>query len=345
VRRACRHACRIGALIVALAAVCSCSDNPASAPPRLETEATRDFEAAWAAANARYPLFDFKNIDWNEVHTRYRPRAEQTAGLAIYDLLSDLIGELKDAHAYYLDPLLTPLHPFTPARIIQDYNAFSLDVVKTYFTGGLLLAGHGRISYGVTGGNTGYIHISTLAENGMMDDFDTVMDYVEATAGLIVDVRGNLGGNTANTQALIGRFLESPLESFGAFTVDGPVVLPPYEPAAASYTYTNPVVVLVNGACASAPEALAELMKRLPFVTLIGDTTAGAGCWTITSAPGSVTLPSGKVVFIPTTAMVRFDGQPLEWNGIPPDVRVEQSPSDIAGGHDKQLEAAIAYLE
>lgn len=321
----------------------SCSDDPAGPAP-VVTEATRDFEAAWTAARQRYPLFDFKGIDWDSVHAVYRPRAEETEGLAIYDLLRDLITELKDAHAWYRDPISVQTRPYLPRRVLKDLGAFDLEVVKTYFNTPLLLAGHGRISHGVTDSNIGYIHISTLAETGMLDDFDVVMDSVRATRGLIIDIRGNLGGFYGNTQIVIGRFIEDPLPGIDAFTVSGPLTLDPFEPDTTAYTYVNPVVILINGASASAPEMFAETMRQIPAVTLVGDTTAGAGCWSIYAYPGTVTLPSGKVIFIPTTAMLRLDGQPWEWNGILPDTRIGQTEQDIADGIDRQLETAIMYL-
>lgn len=321
----------------------SCSDD-ATEPPHIDTEATRDFEAAWRAADTGYPLFDFKEIDWDGVHDRFRPRAEQTESADIHDLLYDLIGELKDAHANVPGPLFSPTTPFLPERVTRDIDAFRLDVVKKYFSSDLKLAGHGKVRYGVTDDNVGYIHISTLIDSGMMDDFYVVMEDVYGTIGLIVDVRGNLGGIIENVKAVVGRFIESPMESFAAYTVNGHVDQLPYNPTPVVYTYTNPVVVLVNGACISSPEALAEMMQRVPSVTLLGDTTGGAGCWSVPGAPGTVTLPSGRTVFIPTAYMVREDGEPWEWNGIAPDILVKQTPQDIDAGVDKQLEAAIDLL-
>ncbi len=328
-----------------LLAVTSCGDDPAAPEPVIVSEATIDFEATWRVANQWYPLFNFKGINWQTIYNQYRSRAEQTPDSEIYDFLHDLLGELEDAHAFYRDSFFMNIYPFTPRRLLEDHDLFSLDVVKTYFSNDLLLAGHGRINFGKTDNNIGYVHISSLAETGMMDDFHVVMDTVRHTDGLIIDVRGNLGGIEGNAEVVIGQFIDSPMASFEAFTVLGPVTFPAYEPDTSAATYTRPVVILINGACASAPEALAEMMKRIPTVTLVGDTTAGAGCWSSPGAPGTTTLPSGRIIYVPTTYMLRLDGQPWEWNGILPDTLVEQTQQDILSGIDRQFEAALDLLD
>lgn len=57
------------------------------------------------------------------------------------------------------------------------------------------------------------------------------------------------------------------------------------------------------------------------------------------------TLPSNKRIKIPTSYLRRFNGQLIEWNGVPPDIVVPQTGEDIRRGQDKQLERAIAMLK
>ena len=81
------------------------------------------------------------------------------------------------------------------------------------------------------------------------------------------------------------------------------------------------------------------MMRRLPNVTLVGDTTGGGG-----GAPEYFPLPSGRQIRVSTKNLCRYDGSPVEWNGIPPDVVVMQTKSDLKGGHDLQFERACAFL-
>jgi C-terminal processing protease CtpA/Prc len=80
-------------------------------------------------------------------------------------------------------------------------------------------------------------------------------------------------------------------------------------------------------------------MKHVPRVTALGDTTAGAS-----GAPQFFALPSGRQINVSTKDILRYDGQPIEWNGVLPDILVTQKQSDIAQGRDRQLEDAINFL-
>jgi C-terminal processing protease CtpA/Prc len=39
-----------------------------------------------------------------------------------------------------------------------------------------------------------------------------------------------------------------------------------------------------------------------------------------------------------------YDGLPIEWNGVPPDIRVVNTEAEIGQGKDSQLEYAILIL-
>ena len=83
-------------------------------------------------------------------------------------------------------------------------------------------------------------------------------------------------------------------------------------------------------------------------MTAVGDTTGGGSAGGNSDPPEAVTefyLPSGKMIDVGTVDNRRYDGQPWEWLGIPPDIRVVQTEADINQGRDKQLEYAIDMLK
>jgi C-terminal processing protease CtpA/Prc len=102
-------------------------------------------------------------------------------------------------------------------------------------------------------------------------------------------------------------------------------------------------VVLINGSTFSAGEFTTEILKQLPHVTAVGDTTGGGS---VGGGKESLYyLPSGKSIEIGFIDIRRYDGLPWEWLGIAPDIRVEQTEADALSGRDKQLEHAIDLLK
>ena len=305
-----------------------------------------DFEAAWNAINNVYPLLDYKQIDWDSIHTVYRVRTETAKGDEFYQVLFDLLRELRDPHVYLLNKGRGLIRPYLGVRYIKDEDAYSPLVVRRYFGSTLQLACRDEVEYGILHDNIGYIHIATFDDEGTLEDFGSVLDQMMDTRALIIDVRQNAGGLLANVNIVVSRFIVSPLAYMQGFTKGGvPYNEDPVQPNATEPRYVNSVVVLMNGTTISVGEIFAELMCQLPTVTILGDTSVGAACNDIADdIEGDYFLPSGKYIHVGTTYACRFDGVPIDENGIPPDIRVAQTRVDIDEGTDKQLEYAIEIL-
>jgi len=303
-----------------------------------------DFESAWSHIDSIYPLFDFKNIDWDSIRTVYTVRIEQSDNDDFFAVLMDLIGELKDGHANVYTESGLKFRPYTPSRLLRDEEAFDTNVVRSYFNQPLRITGNGTIHYEFISDSIGYVYISTFGNDlrNHVDDIDNVIDYFSQARGIIIDVRNNRGGGSAVYDPIIGRLLARPIETESAFSVMGtrlPYTILPQ----GNRQYSGPIVILINGTCFSATEVFAGRMRQLDYVSLVGDTTAGGGM----SSNGEARhfLPSGGSIRINYEAILRIDGQPIEWNGVPPDIRVMQTKADIDRVEDKQLEFAIDYLK
>ncbi len=306
-----------------------------------------DFESTWQRVDEFYPLLEEKGIDWDSVYQKFRPEAELARGDEIYQILNDLLKELKDPHIYFQTDGGGLVYPYKSYRMMRDRHSYSPELVRGYVDEELILAGRERMEYCILPGNIGYIYLSTFDYDYLMEDLDAVMDHVKDTDGLIIDVRNNDGGETDNMRIITSRFIESPLEFLqGSLKGGVPYDDPPLEPDYSKYRYTNAVVLLINGATFSMGELFSEVMKQLPNVTLVGDTTAGGGNSGFDGIPLSKEyyLPSGKLIIVPTTSTSRYDGVPIEWNGIPPDTRITQDDQGAQLGIDNQLEHAMELL-
>jgi hypothetical protein len=305
-----------------------------------------DFEMAWNAVNDVYPCLEFKDIDWDRIYLIYRERAMHAKGDDTYQIIFDLLRELKDPHVGLINPGGGMIMPYPGPRWLKDLEAYDQLLVWKYFDKPLEFACQDKVEYGILDGNIGYIHFSNFNDPDAMSGFGGVLDRMNSTRGLILDIRRNTGGWTTNLRDVISKFISDSLSFMKGYTKgDIEYILPAVQPDKSVVPYPNPIVILMNGATISAGELFAEIMNQLPNVTLVGDTTDGAGCNDAAEGiEGDYILPSGIRVHVGTTYAMRYDGVPLELNGVLPEILLSQTREDLESGHDKQLEFAMELL-
>ena len=220
-------------------------------------------------------------------------------------------------------------------------------MVRTYIGKELRLTESRSAEYEVNADNIGYIFLADFGENYLVNEFPDILDYLKNTKGLIIDIRQKRGGSFPNIEAVVTRFMTEPMDRPKYYRLGEQVDLPQFQPRG-PFTYINPVVVLINGSTFSAGEWTTEILKQLPNVTAVGDTTGGGGVVSSNATlqtAGEYKLPSGRIVYIGTEYLERYDGLLVEWLGVPPDIRIEQTEEDINNGIDRQLEYAIDMLK
>jgi tricorn protease len=155
--------------------------------------------------------------------------------------------------------------------------------------------------------------------------------------GLIIDVRNNGGGSTAD------RLLASIMVEPHAYTV--PRGADPskkwHYPVDRLFIqrYSLPINMLCNEKSFSNAEITSHAFKTLKRGTLVGTQTYGGVIST-----GSDSLIDGTTVRTPFRGWYLPDGTDMEMNGAMPDLVVPQTPEDESSGKDTQLETAVADL-
>ncbi|MGE0863697.1 MAG: S41 family peptidase [Vicinamibacterales bacterium] len=178
----------------------------------------------------------------------------------------------------------------------------------------------GRVE--VLPGNVGYLQVPSFvaspAEAAPL--FAGAMRTVVETGALIVDVRGN-GGGQPGTVALLAayflkpepvllatidnRFQQSRVESRAPAAVEGP-----------RYGESRPVYVLIDRRTASAGESLAYFLQASRRATVVGEQSAGAA-----NPGGIVRLPGDFAAFVPTGRVTNpVTGSNWEGTGVTPDI-------------------------
>lgn len=154
--------------------------------------------------------------------------------------------------------------------------------------------------------------------------------------GLILDLRDNPGG-----------LLSQALEVGDIFLKDGVFIIQRDNKGNEERRSTTnrgiaqdiPMVVLVNGASASAAEVLAGAIQDYNRARIIGEQTFGKG-----SVQLPQSLPNGGQLRITIQRWYTPKNRAIHQVGIKPDYVVPMSNEDALKGRDPQLDAAVEYL-
>jgi carboxyl-terminal processing protease len=178
----------------------------------------------------------------------------------------------------------------------------------------------------------------------------------EHAAGVIVDVRDNLGGESAIAANMLGLFQPRArvFHRVGIFdrathrfreVAAAAIAVTPREPR-----YDGPVAVLIDDASHSAAEDLALVLRDLPNAMTVGLTgTHGSGGTGSKSVrlPGGLELSFPKAQSLGASGDIEVDSDYAGRGGVPADLRVpldEAAVDAIGAGRDIVRERAEAWL-
>ena len=183
----------------------------------------------------------------------------------------------------------------------------------------------------------GYIQITEFDEvttNQFKENLEMLQgDGMEA---LILDLRSNPGGSLSTVVDIAGMILPKGLV---VYTEDKNGKREEYY-SDGKHELTIPMVVLVNGASASASEILSGAIKDYGIGTLMGTKTFGKG---IVQRP--ITLSDGSAVKLTVSSYYTPKGNNIHGIGIEPDVEcIFDANAYYDNRYDNQLEKAREYL-
>ena len=337
---------RLFALLIALGLSLPplAQSSPQAADPH---DPELNFEYVWKSMDRSYAQFGVEHADWGMLHRIYRPQVTAaTTDAELWDILVAMLGTLNDAHVCLGDGQRRVCGGLTGDTRAED---FSLDLVKTkYLHGKSADALEGSYTSGWLTDRIGYLHIGDLKDGlgPTAQAIDSLMREFANAQALVIDVRANPGGTGRAAELVASRFADRRRQYMRVQTRYGPghddfwpteySALEPEGPI----RFTRPTVLLTHRHSESGAEHFAMAMRVLPHVTVVGDLTGGAF-----SAQFPDRLPNGWTLWV--AFKVSRDLQGVCWDGIgvPPDLRVLNTPAEIAAGTDRQLEFALRLLE
>lgn len=194
------------------------------------------------------------------------------------------------------------------------------------------------VTYKMLEDHIGYIQIQEF-DDVTLDQFTDALATCrgQGMEGLILDLRGNPGGNLS-TVCDIARLMLP--EGLIVYTEDKNGEREEYS-CDGTHQMEEELVVLVDGNSASASEILAGAVKDYGIGTLVGTTTFGKGI-----VQRIMRLSDGSAVKLTVSNYYTPNGNNIHKIGIEPDVEVPfESEPYLEDGTDNQLNAALEILK
>ena len=184
----------------------------------------------------------------------------------------------------------------------------------------------------MTGGRIGYLHIPDMGPNGIREFIKHFYGQIRKE-GLVVDVRGNGGGNVSPmiierlSRELLGTRFQRTSDSAGTYP---------------RTVFHGHMACLLDEDSASDGDIFPHRFREAGLGPLIGKRSWGGVVGITSHGP----LLDGGQVRVPQFGTNGLDGEyVIEGYGVAPDIEVENDPKSVIGGGDPQLERAIAEIE
>ena len=183
----------------------------------------------------------------------------------------------------------------------------------------------------LTDGRVGYLHVPDMGAAGIQEFIKWYYGQIRKE-GIVIDVRGNGGGNVS--AMLIERLRRTVLGTRFARTFDTPDTYP-------STTFNGYLVCLLDEDSASDGDIFPYRFREAGLGPLIGKRSWGGVIGITNHGP----LIDGGTVNVPQFGTNAADGSWVVENvGVEPDIEVDNDPRSVIAGRDPQLERAVEEI-
>lgn len=350
--------------------------NPFCLPNEVASteDAKVNFDHFWNIFNDYYAFFEARNIDW----AQFESLRDLVTNENVYDIIEELALLLEDSHVSIYDNelgieiesgdvrLLERLNANLSGDLlledIQDYYDLGIEklmaIIIEYLGGEFQVDDRDNIFWGLIDDETGYINVLTMQGYGtdfnnelssLNDILDNIMEDLAAAgiSKLVLDLRFNEGGIDTVALDIVSRFMDQERISYfkkarlgDGYTENRAFSVGPK----GNFQFTEDIVLLTSPITVSAGELFTLCLKDQPYVTIVGENTAGAFSTILNH-----TLPNGAEIGLSNEIYTDAQGTVFEIVGIGPNDPENQVPlfstSDFEEGIDSGIDRALEILE
>jgi carboxyl-terminal processing protease len=203
------------------------------------------------------------------------------------------------------------------------------------------------VTHQVLESNVGLIRFNRFRSD-VAADFARALSRLADTDGLVIDLRGNPGGNIGAMLSIAQSFFPEtrhvltrrtrPAGEEDAWRARNS---PEVRISANGRAYTRPIAILIDGYSASASELLATVLREQRGAHIVGRPSCGC----VVGVRGSgYRLAGGGALYVAETGFVTPQGNRMEGAGIRPDREIAFTLSDLGAGIDRDLVIAREWI-
>ena len=185
--------------------------------------------------------------------------------------------------------------------------------------------------------NIGYIQILSFISASTPHEFLEALENTDKAEGLFIDIRGNTGGLLPNAVFVTNLFIPKgkivSIVGRNGFHKD-------IMAQDNNVNIEKPVIILVDGASASASEIFSGAMKDYRRAKLVGTKTYGKGM-----VQKIIPMPNETGLNLTIAKYLTPKGKDINKLGINPDVNLPLTAESILDKKDIQMEAAKTLME
>lgn len=194
----------------------------------------------------------------------------------------------------------------------------------------------------VAGRNVGVIRFNIWMPV-LSDGIRAAVDSLRGSDGIVIDLRGNVGGLGMMATGVAGHFVDSTL-TLGTMIQQGGsqrYIINPQRVNARNLRvvpFAGPLAIVVDELSISTTEIFAGGLQALNRARVFGSQTAGEALPSVAER-----LPNGDVLYHAIANFLSPSGKPVEGSGVVPDLAVPITRSQLLKGRDPALDAAVSW--